>query len=93
MIFAIIHICGPRIYEWDGMEFEFGGYIGPWRIKKDGDPYKRQGDRFYERIDGFLKLPEAEREKFRTGGGCQFLKVPSDIAPSASFSASSEVSR
>jgi len=81
MTFAIIHLCGPRLYEYNGIEFEFG-YSGPWRLKKDGDPYKRQGDRFYERIDGFLKLPEAEREKFRTGGGCQCFKGPSDIPAS-----------
>ena len=64
------HLCGPRLYEFEGVSFEFSYIIGPWPLKKNGEPKKLAGRRFYALYDRFSKLPEAEQEKHRTGGGC-----------------------
>lgn len=70
----IIHLCGPKLYEYNGVFFELG-YSWVMKLKKDGEPYKRQGDGFYKSIAGFLKLTETEREAFRVGGGCQCINT------------------
>lgn len=64
------HFCMPKEYKFEGVSFEFSPAIGPWPLKKDGEPKKRAGKKFYALYDRFAKLPETEREKFRTGGGC-----------------------
>lgn len=73
---SIVHLCGPKLYEWEGLSFEVSHSIGPWPLKKDGDPKERAGRGFYAKVHPFMQLPEAEREKFRVGGGCQFVHVP-----------------
>lgn len=71
MTFSVIHLCGPRIYEFDGVGFEFGYSTGPWPLKKDGDPRARAGRGFYKRIGPWLKMADPQREVYRVGGGCQ----------------------
>ena len=62
-------ICGPRIYEYEGWIFEHGHYIC-WPLKKDGEPRKRAGRKFYDMVGRFVALSEEEQEKHRVGGGC-----------------------
>ena len=62
-------LCGPKLYEYDGWFFEFAPF--PWPLRKDGEPRKHAGDKFYAMIDKFQALPEAERRRFRVGGGCR----------------------
>jgi hypothetical protein len=64
-------ICGPRLYEYDGWFFEYSGGTGPWPLRKDGELRKCAGAVFYDMFDRFWKLPVAEREKYRVGGGCR----------------------
>ena len=72
---SIAHLCGPREYEFEGVAFEFSPMIGPWPLKKDGEPKARAGKKFYELYKRFSALPESEREKHRTGGGCIIIKI------------------
>jgi len=39
-------------------------------IKKNGDPYNKIPNKFYDDIDGWLKLNDEDKEKYRIGGGC-----------------------
>jgi len=66
-------ICGPKLYEFEGWFFEFyDGYGLPWPLrKKDGEPFRRAGRVFYKAFGKWYDLPEAEREKYRVGGGCR----------------------
>jgi hypothetical protein len=64
-------ICGPRLYEFEGWFFEFGAYGGPWPLRKDGEPRKRAGKKFWEMFTRFLALPEGQKKSCRVGGGCQ----------------------
>lgn len=61
-------ICGPRIYEYDGWTFEYGHYIC-WPLKKDGEPRKRAGKKFYDMLDRFFAQTKEEQENCRVGGG------------------------
>ena len=63
-------ICGPRLYEYDGWFFEDHQTCGPWPLKKDGDPRKRAGNVFYSMYEKFDRLSDAEKRKYRVGGGC-----------------------
>lgn len=62
--------CTARIYEYKGREFEYSPHMGAWPIRKDGEPYKRVGEKWWEFIGEFLDLPEEGREAYRVGGGC-----------------------
>ena len=65
-----IFLCGPRIYEYDGWTFEYG-MTTCWPLKKDGDPMKRAGRKFYAMIHKFFALTDKEQATYRVGGGCQ----------------------
>jgi len=62
------HICGPRLYEYKGWFFEHHSYCGPWPLRKDGELFKRAGDKFWDMIKEFEAL--SNREEHRVGGGC-----------------------
>ncbi|NQU44517.1 hypothetical protein HQ520_14595 [bacterium] len=62
-------LCSPRRYNFGGLDFEYG-YCGPWPLCQDGELRKRAGRTFYDRIQPWLDMSEAEREKYRIGGGC-----------------------
>ena len=61
--------CGPKVYEYENVLFEYG-YCGPWPLKKDGKPKQKAGIKFFEFAERFAKLPDTEKEKYRVGGGC-----------------------
>lgn len=69
---GVVHgwICGPKVYEFEGVTFEFSPVIGPWPLKKNGEPKKLAGKKFYDFYKRFAALTEEEQEKHRTGGGC-----------------------
>jgi hypothetical protein len=66
-------MCFTPVYEYNGWTFEFGYSAGPWPVRRDGELYKRCSNKFYNDIDGFLKMPQEERNKYRVGGGCDPL--------------------
>ena len=69
------YLCGPRVYEFEGVPFEFSPMIGPWPLKKDGEPKARAGNKFYAFYKRFAALPVDEQEKHRTGGGCITVRM------------------
>lgn len=62
-------ICGPRIYEFGGWVFEYGE-MSVWPLKKNFEPRKRAGGKFFSVVERFARLPKTERERYRIGGGC-----------------------
>ena len=63
-------VCTVPIYEYKGWFFEYKAYCGPWPLKKNGDPRKCAGKKFWNMFSEFSKLPEEEQETYRVGGGC-----------------------
>ena len=61
-------ICSSPLYEYEGWSFEFG-HTGPWPIRKDGELYKRAGEKFFDMFERWYDLPN--REYYRIGGGCE----------------------
>ena len=62
-------MCAPPLYEFEGWYFQYGHHIC-WPLRKDGEPRKRAGKKFYDVMDRFFALPEEEQENYRVGGGC-----------------------
>jgi len=66
------YICSAPLYEYEHngrvWRFEYGSAISPWPIRKDDEPYKRAGRRFYDAFEAWHREPD--REKYRIGGGC-----------------------
>jgi len=48
-------LCGPAIHKFDGWTFEVHSYCGPWPLRKDGEPRKRAGRKFYEMYEKWEK--------------------------------------
>lgn len=65
------YICGPVLYEFEGWFFEESGYGGPWPLNKNGERRKCAGRIWWKVWSRFDALPEAEKKKYRIGGGCQ----------------------
>lgn len=63
-------ICGPRIYEYNGMTFEYGPTTC-WPLRKDGEPKTRFSKADKAALDKFWDMSEEERDTHRTGGGCR----------------------
>lgn len=68
-------LCGPKVYEFEGVVFETSYIIGPWPLKKNGDPKARCGKKFYDWYKRFDALPPEEQEKYRLGGGCTQIEI------------------
>lgn len=64
-------VCSAPEYEYKGWVFEIHAYMGPWPLKKNGDPRKRAGRKFYKMWEEFSTLTEDEQKSFRIGGGCR----------------------
>lgn len=64
------YVCGPRLYQFDGWFFEWHSYCGPHPLRKDGEPRQSIPARFWQTVEKFQALTEAERESYRVGGGC-----------------------
>lgn len=62
-------LCSTPIYEFRGWLFEYG-HMTCWPLKKDGEPRKRAGRKFYSIVDEFLRLPDEQQKAHRVGGGC-----------------------
>ncbi|NDE15339.1 hypothetical protein EBZ80_10455 [bacterium] len=52
------------IYVYEGFRFEIS-YGIPQKIRKDGEPAKREGQKFWDAYYAWQKLPTVEREKYR----------------------------
>lgn len=63
-------VCMARIYEYKGWLFEVPGMDIPWPLKKDGEPRKRAGNKFWNMYSEFERLTDNEQEKYRVAGGC-----------------------
>jgi len=63
----IIHISIPSFYEFEGWIFEYSRTkpFGPWPCKRDLEPKKRAGMKFYQIFERFIALDEDEQEKHR----------------------------
>ena len=67
MTFEVIHITYTRFYRFDGWIFEWhrNKPFGPWPVKKDLEPRKRAGDKFYAMFTRFRALSVADQERYR----------------------------
>ena len=63
------YICSTPLYEYKGWLFEVPTYAGPWPIRKDGEPFKRAGAKFWQAYSEWHAEPDPEQ--YRVGGGCQ----------------------
>jgi len=63
-------VCGPRIYKFNGWVFDYG-HTGCWPLKKDLEPRKRAGRKFYSDLSEFFDLDKVGKEEYRIGGGCR----------------------
>lgn len=63
----IIHVSFARFYEFDGWLFDWNRNkpFGPWPCKKNLEPRKRAGRKFYDAFQRFQDMPIAEQEKCR----------------------------
>lgn len=55
-------------YQYKGFLFEFHSYLGPTKMRKDGEPAKRQGKKFFDVIAEWEKLSKKEKEATRIYG-------------------------
>ena len=62
-------MCSPPLYEFEGWFFEYSPHIC-WPLRKDGEPRKRAGDKFYDMLDRFFAQSQKEQDACRVGGGC-----------------------
>lgn len=63
-------LCRNRVYAYNGRLFEWS-YNGPWPLRKDGEPYKRAGNKFWNDIEGFIKMEKSEQQRYLViDGGC-----------------------
>jgi hypothetical protein len=63
----IIHIAWQCIYAYEGWEFDYDRRkpLGPWPLKKDGEPRARAGRKFYSMFARFNALPVEQQEEYR----------------------------
>ncbi len=54
------------IYHYKGFTFQWHGYLGPFKCRRDGEPSKtKEGDRFYDTVAEWSHPPKRKREQFR----------------------------
>lgn len=63
----IIHISFAKIFEFEGWVFEYDRNkpFGPWPLKKDYEPRKRAGMKFYNTFGRFQQMTVEEQQGFR----------------------------
>ena len=61
-------ISMANIYEYKGFVFEFHRLSGPCKLKKNWEPAARQGLKFWQVIDEWVKLSDAEKRKTQISG-------------------------
>jgi len=57
--------CFGKFYRYKGCYFEFHRWVGPWPLKKDGDPKARAGRGFYKLYEEFAKLTDEQQESYQ----------------------------
>ena len=62
-------ICSTPVYEYKGWLFEYGP-TGCWPLRKDGDPRKRAGRKFWAVFSEWLELSEDAQKQTSVSGGC-----------------------
>ena len=64
---ALIHVTFSKGYRYKGWLFEYDRNkpFGPQPLKKNHEPKKQAGRKFYKMFDEFYNLPIEEQEKYR----------------------------
>jgi hypothetical protein len=61
-------ITMANIYTYEGFIFEFHNFCGPMKLKKDFEPAKREGKKFYAAIDKWCKLTKEQKKATQISG-------------------------
>lgn len=63
----IIHVSHAKFYRFDGWVFDWNRNkpLGPWPCKKDLEPRKRSGRKFYSAFERFSNLTIEQQEAHR----------------------------
>ena len=61
--FELIHISFYPVYKYKGWLFDHHEYTGGWPLKKDLEPRKRAGAKFWKVYSEFYRLDD--KEQFR----------------------------
>lgn len=63
----LIHMSIVKFYRFEGWTFEYDRNkpFGPWPCKKDFEPRKRAGKKFYDMFERFNDMPIEAQESFR----------------------------
>lgn len=63
----IIHIGFIKVYEFQGWLFEYDRNkpFGPWPLKRNFEPRRRAGNKFYGMFGQFQDLTEKQQERYR----------------------------
>jgi hypothetical protein len=62
-------ICLANIYQYKGFTFEYHHYCGPVKLrKKDLEPAKNSGRKFFKILDEWNKMTDIDKEKTRIYG-------------------------
>jgi len=67
--------CSRPRYQYSGYYFEYSEYTGFCKLNKEGEPAKKQGDKFFQTMEKFLKLSVKQKRQYRVGGGCQRFSI------------------
>jgi len=68
------HVCGPAVYELEGVEIEYNPWYNPPTVlRKDGEAKQRLTAHDKAVLDRFYTLAADDKaiEQYRVGGGCQ----------------------
>jgi hypothetical protein len=52
-------------YHFEGFTFSLHRYLGPQKLRKDFEPARKEGRKFYAAIDRWMKLSNDEKENTR----------------------------
>lgn len=63
---GIISLC--NIYKYKNFIFEFHNYLGPTKLKKDYEPAKLQGRKFFKIVEKWYQLTDKQKEKTKIYG-------------------------
>lgn len=55
-----VFLDGPEIHAFEGWTFEFSRAGGPWPLKKNGEPCKRAGEKFFAMFERWTKQRDIE---------------------------------
>jgi hypothetical protein len=61
-------VCLANIYKYKGFIFEWHYWCGPMKLRKNFEPYERQGRKFYKVATEWNNISEKQKEKTRIYG-------------------------